>query len=141
MLEESHGQKSLEDYSPWGHKESDTTEVTWHSWPAVTLMTMHKKSEASNNKVYLLHTHPQLSWNSAWLGFRVRLGLGLLHVSLILLGWVATETRSLSGEMLFQGATVTWEAHSKALLLSADFPLDKESHMAETKVRGRYPWR
>ena len=80
------------DYSPWGHKESDMTEVTWHSWPAVTLMTMHKKSEASNNKVYLLHTHPQLSWNSAWLGFRVRLGLGLLHVSLILLGWVATET-------------------------------------------------
>ena len=25
---ESHGQGSLEDYSPWGHKESDTTEVT-----------------------------------------------------------------------------------------------------------------
>ena len=23
---ESHGQKSLEGYSPWGHKESDTTE-------------------------------------------------------------------------------------------------------------------
>ena len=25
---ESHGQRSLADYSPWGHKESDTTEVT-----------------------------------------------------------------------------------------------------------------
>ena len=25
---ESHGQRSLEGYSPWGHKESDTTEVT-----------------------------------------------------------------------------------------------------------------
>ena len=25
---ESHGQKSLVGYSPWGHKESDTTEVT-----------------------------------------------------------------------------------------------------------------
>ena len=25
---ESHGQKSLAGYSPWGHKESDTTEVT-----------------------------------------------------------------------------------------------------------------
>ena len=24
----SHGQRSLEGYSPWGHKESDTTEVT-----------------------------------------------------------------------------------------------------------------
>ena len=25
---ESHGQKSLVGYSPWGHKESDATEVT-----------------------------------------------------------------------------------------------------------------
>ena len=25
---ESHGQKSLMGYSPWGHKESDTTEAT-----------------------------------------------------------------------------------------------------------------
>ena len=25
-LEKSHGQRSLVDYSPWGHKESDTTE-------------------------------------------------------------------------------------------------------------------
>ena len=25
---ESHGQKSLAVYSPWGHKESDTTKVT-----------------------------------------------------------------------------------------------------------------
>ena len=25
---ESHGQKSLADYSPWGHKESDMTEAT-----------------------------------------------------------------------------------------------------------------
>ena len=28
---ESHGQKSLEGYSPQGHKESDTTEVTEHT--------------------------------------------------------------------------------------------------------------
>ena len=28
---ESHGQKSLEGCSPWGHKEPDTTEVTWHA--------------------------------------------------------------------------------------------------------------
>ena len=28
---ESHGQKSLECYSPQGHKESDMTEVTWHA--------------------------------------------------------------------------------------------------------------
>ena len=30
---ESHGQRSLTGYSPWGHKESDTTEVTvWHTY-------------------------------------------------------------------------------------------------------------
>ena len=28
LLGESHGQRSLAGYSPWGHKESDTTEVT-----------------------------------------------------------------------------------------------------------------
>ena len=28
---ESHGQRSLEGYSPWSHKESDTTEVTSHA--------------------------------------------------------------------------------------------------------------
>ena len=27
---ESHGQRSLVDYSPWGCKESDTTEATEH---------------------------------------------------------------------------------------------------------------
>ena len=29
-LENPHGQRSLVGYSPWGHKESDTTEVTEH---------------------------------------------------------------------------------------------------------------
>ena len=28
---ESHGQRGLAGYSPWGHKESDTTEVTQHA--------------------------------------------------------------------------------------------------------------
>ena len=28
---ESHGQRSLVGYSPWGHTESDTTEVTLHA--------------------------------------------------------------------------------------------------------------
>ena len=28
MSGESHGQRSLEGYGPWGHKESDTTDVT-----------------------------------------------------------------------------------------------------------------
>ena len=28
---ESHGRRSLVGYSPWGHKESGTTEATWHT--------------------------------------------------------------------------------------------------------------
>ena len=28
---ESHGQRSLAVYNPWGRKESDTTEVTWYT--------------------------------------------------------------------------------------------------------------
>ena len=28
LSEESHGKRNLAGYSPWGHKESDTTEVT-----------------------------------------------------------------------------------------------------------------
>ena len=30
-LEQSHGQRSLAGYSPWGCKESDMTEATWHA--------------------------------------------------------------------------------------------------------------
>ena len=29
---ESHGQRSLAGYSPWGHKELDMTEATWHTY-------------------------------------------------------------------------------------------------------------
>ena len=28
----SHGQRSLAGYSMWGHKESDMTEATYHTW-------------------------------------------------------------------------------------------------------------
>ena len=31
LPEESQGQTNLEGYSPWGPKESDTTEATWHA--------------------------------------------------------------------------------------------------------------
>ena len=31
LPEESHGQRSLAGYSPWGHKESDTTEHRYRS--------------------------------------------------------------------------------------------------------------
>ena len=34
LPEEPHGQRSLEGYNPWGHKESDTTErLTPSAWP------------------------------------------------------------------------------------------------------------
>ena len=28
---ESHGQRSMEGYDPWGHTELDTTEAPWHA--------------------------------------------------------------------------------------------------------------
>ena len=31
LLGEPHGQRSLVGYSPWDNKESDTTEVSWHT--------------------------------------------------------------------------------------------------------------
>ena len=39
---ESHGQRSLAGYSPQGHKESDTTEVTGHT---------------CTQQIYSIHTH------------------------------------------------------------------------------------
>ena len=33
---ESHGQRSLVGYSPWGHKESDMTEATKHAQDDMT---------------------------------------------------------------------------------------------------------
>ena len=36
-LENSHGQRSWAGYSPWGCKESDTTEATWHTHRWVVL--------------------------------------------------------------------------------------------------------
>ena len=34
---ESHGQRGLEGYSPWGHKESDTTEATFHAHMCIVI--------------------------------------------------------------------------------------------------------
>ena len=41
---ESHGQRSLVDYSPWGHKESDTTEVTKHKQNPIRLQVLHSRA-------------------------------------------------------------------------------------------------
>ena len=43
-LENSHGERSLVGYSPWGRKESDTTKVTEHACLAYKLMTCDKSS-------------------------------------------------------------------------------------------------
>ena len=32
LLGKFHGQRSLVAYSPWGHKESDMTEATYHAY-------------------------------------------------------------------------------------------------------------
>ena len=41
---ESHGQRSLAGYSPWGHKESDTTEVTTHKQNSRRLQVLHSRA-------------------------------------------------------------------------------------------------
>ena len=32
LPEKLHGPRSLVDFSPWGHEESDMTEATWHAY-------------------------------------------------------------------------------------------------------------
>ena len=39
---ESYGQRSLEDYSPWGHKELDMTEVTEHKRKVLRVVKINK---------------------------------------------------------------------------------------------------
>ena len=38
---EIHGQRSLASYRPWGHKESDTTELLTHTCPSKSPNTSH----------------------------------------------------------------------------------------------------
>ena len=41
---ETHGQRSLAGYSPWGHRESDTTEETLVRMPSNRIITVFKGS-------------------------------------------------------------------------------------------------
>ena len=64
MSGESHGQRSLEGYGPWGHKESDTTEVT-----APTHTRMQKLSENSPRRhppSVKKDPHQELNWPAPW---------------------------------------------------------------------------
>ena len=61
-LENPHGQRSLMGYSPWGHKESDTTErlSTQHIWiQSISLWLVRKK----NHKRYVVTRCP---YESIW---------------------------------------------------------------------------
>ena len=48
--EESHGQRSLAGYSPWGLKELETTEATWHAC-TTDLMTPLPSASTQNGHV------------------------------------------------------------------------------------------
>ena len=45
---ESHGQRSLAGYSPWGRKGSDTTEVTWCTYPSECKVPKNSKEREEN---------------------------------------------------------------------------------------------
>ena len=50
-LENPHGQGSLAGYSPWGHKESDTTEQLSTAQPEVTKILYHKLGGLNNRNI------------------------------------------------------------------------------------------
>ena len=63
---ESHGQRSLAGYSPWGRRESDTTEILtshiWSGWP----QTVHFQRLPGDNDALDPWTavfEPQIHWN------------------------------------------------------------------------------
>ena len=55
-LEKSHGQRSLEGYSLWGHKESDTTElVSTHAEKTEDAIRLFKTSQFCGKSKLCLH--------------------------------------------------------------------------------------
>ena len=54
---EFHGQRSLVDYGPWGHKESDTTEgltfTPWWVWARFTSSTLGGLTKTFHQLVYV----------------------------------------------------------------------------------------
>ena len=69
MLGESHGQRSLKDYGPWGCKQLDMTEVTWHSTLESFLITFGSSPDDSYTASLgpgLWKTEPQLPSEPEW---------------------------------------------------------------------------
>ena len=65
---ESHGQRGLVGYSPWGHKESDTTEHTHtQRWMRVKVKVV-QSSTLCNPKDYTIHGILQ-AWILEWVAF------------------------------------------------------------------------
>ena len=50
---ESHGQRSLAGYSPWGHKETDTTEAIQHT--LTVLLTVGMSHTAGLQNLFILY--------------------------------------------------------------------------------------
>ena len=50
---ESHGQRSLAGYSPWGHKESDTTERLTHTYSHRVVLEEYRRSQDVTRKHHL----------------------------------------------------------------------------------------
>ena len=64
LPEKFHGQRSLAGYSPWGHKDSDTTEC------AHTLKTMVSTSEVLEKELLILFIHWILNYRCHELALR-----------------------------------------------------------------------
>ena len=70
---ESYGQRSLAGSRPWGCKESDTTEVTWHTAPLERRCSFrgqkHLKSFSPNDTYQILRWHPAYTVLPLRIGF------------------------------------------------------------------------
>ena len=71
-LENSHGQSSLAGYSPWGHKESDTTERLTHTRACINMRTCWGWSSNTLPTWCEEPTH----WKRAWCLERLKAGGG-----------------------------------------------------------------
>ena len=52
-----HGQRSLAGYSPWGQKESGTTEATYHAWRIIALQMITKRRSFKKSTYIYFNVH------------------------------------------------------------------------------------
>ena len=68
FLGESHGQRSLAGYSPWGHTESDMTEVTQHTHGLRKCYSFFLSTQLTYNAIHPFKAHnsttsPHYTWS------------------------------------------------------------------------------